>query len=180
MDKEFQIKNRKGETFTVVVDDEHYDLVVQHKWFIQQCRGRKPYVATGIVRNGKHVLIRLHQFLMQPAPCGQVVDHVNNSGLDNRCENLRFCTPAENNGFKRAQGVFDKPLKMVRGGAYRTIVRVPSKASPAKHRNIVHAPNRKNSRVAENGLPSGAFMNRPFADPDWSLVDKYIQQNKIE
>lgn len=37
----------------------------------------------------------LHRFILQP-PHGMVCDHINGDGLDNRRENLRIVTPAEN------------------------------------------------------------------------------------
>lgn len=39
-----------------------------------------------------------------PRPEGYHIDHINNVKTDNRAENLRYCTPAENNAFKTSHG----------------------------------------------------------------------------
>jgi hypothetical protein len=46
------------------------------------------------VHKGKTVW--LHRFVMGSPPKEKVVDHKNHNKLDNRCENLRVCTEAEN------------------------------------------------------------------------------------
>jgi hypothetical protein len=47
---------------------------------------------------------RLHQFVWEmhngPIPPGMEIDHINGNSLDNRLENLRVCTHAEN-GYNR-------------------------------------------------------------------------------
>lgn len=43
--------------------------------------------------NGKH--IKLHRLIMDAKP-GEIIDHINNDGLDNRTANLRRCTSFEN------------------------------------------------------------------------------------
>lgn len=45
--------------------------------------------------DGKRIAIRLHRFLVG-SPEGMQVDHINGDRLDNRRENLRVCTAAEN------------------------------------------------------------------------------------
>ncbi len=51
-------------------------------------------------KKGSYGRLLLHRFLMNPAE-HLVVDHINGDPLDNRRENLRVCTPAENSRNKR-------------------------------------------------------------------------------
>lgn len=57
----------------------------------------------------------MHRFLMSP-PADLQIDHINGNGLDNRRENLRFCTRSQNlsntgktmHGRNRYKGVYPK------------------------------------------------------------------------
>lgn len=91
-----------------LVDAQHYPLLIRYTW----TRTPTNYVVTqSNALGGKLVL--LHRFLTG-AGKGQVVDHVNGNGLDNRDSNLRRCTVAENvrnsrgNKGKRFKGVFKR------------------------------------------------------------------------
>lgn len=87
-----------------VVDDEDFDLVSQWKWF---CAGdertkyavRTQWSKTVDSETGEIITkwskIRMHHLIVVPSP-GMEVDHINGDGLDNRRENLRECTHAEN------------------------------------------------------------------------------------
>ena len=68
-----------------VVDDVDFDRVSKTKW---------SYHHTGYVVRGKPQ-ISLHRFILG-ARKGEFVDHINGDKLDNRRENLRFCTPSQN------------------------------------------------------------------------------------
>jgi hypothetical protein len=88
-----------------IVDAADWAAVGLYKWRSVK-RGRcfqKTYVETTI--DGKNV--HLHRFLMGAQP-GQVVDHINGDGLDNRRSNLRVCSQRENSRNRRGWG---RPLK---------------------------------------------------------------------
>ena len=77
------------------IDDEDFELVSQYKWGANR-DGNTYYAATNTSRKQpprKH--IKMHRLIMG-AKDGQLVDHINFNGLDNRKENLRFATVAEN------------------------------------------------------------------------------------
>lgn len=53
------------------------------------------YVGTRALVNGKHNTLLLHRYLTD-CPEDMVVDHWNKNTIDNRRENMRVCTQAEN------------------------------------------------------------------------------------
>jgi len=78
------------------IDDEDYELVSQYKWCAVK-DGNTYYAATNTSRKNpprKH--IKMHRLILG-AKKGQLIDHVNFNGLDNRKENIRFATIGENN-----------------------------------------------------------------------------------
>lgn len=75
-----------------LVDEEDFEYLIQRKWHVQ--KGRSTFYA--IANKGifpKPIL--MHRMVLN-APAGTLVDHINGNGLDNRRENLRLCTPHEN------------------------------------------------------------------------------------
>lgn len=85
------IKLNQG--YTAVVDDQDYDMVIKHKWFVTDVNRSVQYARTIIV--GKTVL--MHRLIMGLVDTPEIiVDHRNRCGLDNRRENLRICSHSEN------------------------------------------------------------------------------------
>ena len=78
-----------------IVDLEDTPEVLKYKWFAS--KKKHLYYARTNVRTSttKRVTIGLHQYLMKSESNG--VDHANRNSLDNRKENLRFCTQGQNN-----------------------------------------------------------------------------------
>ncbi len=78
-----------------IVDDEDFDYLNQWKWYARE--DYQAFYASRNLRmgNGKRKTISIHNILMGKKR-GKVIDHINNNGLDNRKENLRFCTNREN------------------------------------------------------------------------------------
>lgn len=80
---------------TALIDEEDLLLVGKYKWNAQKHRSRVGvyyfYASASIDGN----VVLLHRFLCS-ARSGEVVDHRNHNTLDNRRENLRVCTHAEN------------------------------------------------------------------------------------
>lgn len=87
-----------------IVDNEDFETLSRYKWFV--CfRGRLAYAeANRPSKNGQERLT-MHRVILL-AKKGEIVDHINGSGLDNRRSNLRFVTHKENmqNTYKHRKG----------------------------------------------------------------------------
>lgn len=79
-----------------LVDDCDFEWLMQWKWHVHCSHGtcyavRTPYRPI----DRRHDTVRMHRAILN-APKHLLVDHINHNGLDNRRENLRFCTNAQN------------------------------------------------------------------------------------
>lgn len=83
-----------------LVDDEDFERLSKYKWHFN----KKNYARTNIYDKDlkKETSIGMHQMIMN-TPKGMVTDHINGNGLDNRKENLRICTQANNLANKSKQ-----------------------------------------------------------------------------
>jgi hypothetical protein len=78
------------------VDAEDYEWLSQYKWSITtNKRSATRYARTAIGPRTNNVQLKMHRVIMNAQP-GQVVDHINGNGLDNRKCNLRVCTQSQN------------------------------------------------------------------------------------
>ena len=82
---------------TALVDDEDADLCA-HKW---SAMAAKPYAVRRLPRSEGGGMVLMHRLIAErvegrPLARGEVVDHRNGEGWDNRRENLRVVSPAEN------------------------------------------------------------------------------------
>lgn len=74
-----------------LVDDEDHERLSAYHWIPFRSRGI--WYAARMVGRCKKVF--LHHEVMPPPP-DLICDHINGNGLDNRRENLRLCTQAQN------------------------------------------------------------------------------------
>jgi len=79
----------------VIVDEQDAHLLAEYDWSIRPS-GSTEYVQKALFENGVYVGYRSLHRLITGCEGGRVVDHKNGNGLDNRRENLRVCTQAEN------------------------------------------------------------------------------------
>lgn len=111
--------------YTVLVDDEDLERVQALAWHV----GNKgahgdPYFEHC---TWKQPIIRLNRFIMGCAyKDGKVVDHINGDTLDNRKQNLRICTTAENcmNGRTRKNTSGYKGVDFWRTGKHKWRARI--------------------------------------------------------
>lgn len=71
-----------------LVDDEDYEAIRQLRWYANW-NGWKWYA------HNRTNSISMHRFILR-AKRGTQIDHKNGNGLDNRKQNLRFCTNQQN------------------------------------------------------------------------------------
>lgn len=97
-----------------LVDQADASRVLAHRWYACVRASGTAY-AVGRVA-GKTTM--LHRFLLN-ASAGEILDHINGDGLDNRRANLRFCTKTENNRNRAVNRCSRSGLKGVQFSAYR-------------------------------------------------------------
>lgn len=76
-----------------LVDDSDFEWLSQYKWSALLKHPKIGYwIATTTIKNKK---ISMHRLIMN-ASKDKEIDHKNHNGVDNRRQNLRICTHAEN------------------------------------------------------------------------------------
>lgn len=73
-----------------IVDDEDYEKLKNFKWRCQRIHSLR-YAVSG----SKEKTVLMHRLILEQKD-GVLTDHRNGNGLDNRKENLRSCTHAQN------------------------------------------------------------------------------------
>lgn len=85
-----------GQVVIVDEQDAHFLRHPKKAWFLKKpTKGSSYYAALSTTLNARHKTLLLHREILG-AKVGQVVDHKNLNSLDNRRENLRFCTQRQN------------------------------------------------------------------------------------
>lgn len=104
MSKEIQLKHGPA-----IIDDQDFERISQFHWnsvrVNKQCEAI--YATTKIAKK----TVYMHRMVMGAQP-GQEVDHIFGNGLDNRRDNLRFVTSAQN---KMNQGVRKNSTSRIKG-----------------------------------------------------------------
>lgn len=77
-----------------IVDDEDFPLLSTQKWFAHKGKQSHLWYARRQTPRPGQKTILMHRVLLL-AKKGEVIDHKNGNGLDNRRANLRFCTRSE-------------------------------------------------------------------------------------
>lgn len=75
----------------VVLDNHNKHLITLHNWYIH----RTGYVRVNLWEGKKCSTLQLHHLVL-PKKEGYDIDHINNNPLDNRENNLRYSTKAQN------------------------------------------------------------------------------------
>ena len=90
--KEIQLTHGK----VCIVDDEDFERLSKQKWHVT--RNGATFYARGAIRqkDNRWRCILMHRFILNISDKSVFVDHKNRDTLDNRKENLRLCSPAQN------------------------------------------------------------------------------------
>jgi len=91
------LHNRDGDVVAyALVDDEDYEWLSQHKW-----SANPDGYALSRLGTTHGPLVRMHRLILS---CKNDVDHINGNRLDNRRQNLRPATRAQNSANQRPRG----------------------------------------------------------------------------
>lgn len=109
-----------------LVDDDDFYMVSGYIWRSINHHRNTGYAGTIINKK----LVLMHRMILD-AKKGQIIDHINHNGIDNRRKNIRLCTSSQNcmNKIKRCKKT-DTPYKGIyRGykGSWRACIRINGK-----------------------------------------------------
>ena len=110
---EIQINSRKYGAHTLIIDDSDYEAVSKHKWWVQYQADKRRLHA--VCTKVKRKYLALHTYLTGY----KITDHVNGNVLDNRRENLRNCTIAENSR--------NRKISLINKSGYKGVIRFRGK-----------------------------------------------------
>lgn len=104
-------ETKEGEKF--IIDKEDFEKIKNYQWHSHYVNRKKNYVSC--IFNGKRLYI--HRIIMNCLEEDKVVDHIDGNPLNNRKNNLRICTKAENS---RNLCLYDSELRgiSIRGNSY--------------------------------------------------------------
>ena len=114
-----EIELTKG--YKAIIDDDDFERVSKFNWYV--CVARKTCVYATAWDSASRKVIYLHRFILD-VPKGLQIDHKNRNGLDNRKENLRLATHADN----------VRNRDNWRKGSYKGVTPRPSKINPFQAR----------------------------------------------
>src|SRR5688572_22927599 len=80
-----------------LIDDEDYELVSKHKWYLTKRYGK--YYA--MKQDG---MVKMHRLILGVSDPKIWVDHADGNGLNNQRSNIRVATASQNNANRSAWG----------------------------------------------------------------------------
>jgi hypothetical protein len=105
-----------------LIDEEDFERVSQHSWCVVQGKSTL-YAKTYLRKNGERGSIKLHQFIIN-SNHGELVDHIDQDGLNCRKNNLRIVTKSQNrmNTKKKFGRIPYKGVILLPNGKFRAVV----------------------------------------------------------
>lgn len=93
-----------------LVDEDTFQKYGHLKWCAVNPRGRGFYAARNFPHSIRRQQLKKLSQILLPARKGFMVDHINGNTLDDRMENLRYATRAQNNANRRKRQGKELPL----------------------------------------------------------------------
>ena len=84
-----------GNNHNAIVDLEDLPKLSLIRWFAEK-RYSTYYAVRTQQKDGVRKKLYMHHYVMGEPLAGREIDHINGNGLDNRKENLRFCSHRQN------------------------------------------------------------------------------------
>jgi hypothetical protein len=133
-----------------IVDDADFDELSKFKWHSKHNPNDDRWDASRVV-DGR--IVKMQQVIMGKRD-GMQIDHINHNSLDNRRQNLRFCTGSQNcqNRRKKRGGKFEyKGVFQNRQGKFTVRIMIEGKRkSIGTFRDLVNAADAYNRAALEN------------------------------
>lgn len=109
------VKTKSGDTIMTDLDD--FDQLNKYSW----CVSKTGYA----VANIGNKVTKMHRYILGVKNTCEVVDHINGNKLDNRKENLRICTQAENSRNKTISNEYGVPgIRLTKHGKFNVRITV--------------------------------------------------------
>jgi hypothetical protein len=87
-----ELSGAGGAGLFIEIDDGDLPLVAAIRWYAQRGKRSRTIYAKNRIK-GETIFV--HRIIMAAQP-GQIIDHIDGNGLNNRRENLRFVTHGDN------------------------------------------------------------------------------------
>lgn len=95
-----------------IIDDDLFEEINRDKWYLGDMGYARRQYRLGETEKGKHIFEYMHRRIIG-AKKGETTDHINRNKLDNRKENLRLVSRAENE--------FNKPVGRNNKSGYKGV-----------------------------------------------------------
>lgn len=108
-------KHAKEKGLHMLISKSDVSVCSRYKWYLSKAGYPVTYGSYDKLESFGRGGIKIHRMLEPFVPKGMVVDHINRDRLDNRRENLRICTIAENN-YNRTRTKGYKGVRKLKSG----------------------------------------------------------------
>ena len=102
--KKIPLRGNAGKNKYVLVDDEDYERLNEHKWYFasEKHKHGNGYTYYSTCKNRQYKRFYMHREIMYPTKNFEI-DHIDGDGLNNQRSNLRIVTHAQNNMNRKMQ-----------------------------------------------------------------------------